>query len=102
MMTLLQVDSTALGPFGALQQYGLSGLVILGLGFLSWLFIRNMMTKQEKLENFVTGELKEMSNQMISVVENNTTALTDIQKELNEFRKEIEHLNNKIQNLQRR
>lgn len=98
----LQADTTALGPFGVLADYGLSGLVILGLGILAWLFIRNMMQKQDKLENFVMTELKEMSNQMISVVENNTKAMDNIQEELKDFRKEIEQLNARIEIMQKR
>lgn len=95
---LLQAPATSveLGPFSQFLNYGLPGLCILALGFLSYTFIKQMQAKQTKLEDFVMGELKDMNEKMIGVVENNTNALKEIREEQQDLRNSIDKLNERI------
>ena len=86
-MILLQ-DPTV-GAFSILTNYGLPGICILALGIVCWKFISNMQAKQTKLEDFVMSELKEMNENMIKVIENNTNAMKEIKEEQEELRKEF-------------
>lgn len=99
---ILQADTTNFGPFSSLTDFGLAGIVILALGLLSYIFIKNMMTKQDKLESFVMNELKEMNEKMLTVVQNNTDALMDIKDEQVELKDSINRLNIKIDYLEKK
>ncbi len=101
-MILLQTPGYSIGPFEQLTQYGLAGLLILALGWLCYKFITTLMEKQEKLENFVMTELKDMNENMVKVIDNNTNALDNIRDEQKELRGSIDTLNTKIQSLERK
>jgi uncharacterized protein HemX len=98
-MILLQAGAASLGPYEGLTNFGIAGICILALGGLSWVFIKNMMAKQSKLEDFVINEMKAMNENMVKVVVNNNDALREIKEEIkdlkdtmNDFRIEIERI----------
>jgi hypothetical protein len=81
---LLQVE-VGMGLFEQLAEYGVLGLLTLGLGLVVW----NMMKRQLASEDSLKGKVEELQKEMNSyiridrdrvtdAVENNTKALNDL------------------------
>lgn len=96
-MLLLQADIAP--SLTGLSEYGLAGIVILALGYLAHMFIKEQMVRQKELEGFVMTELKDMSGKMISVIENNTSVMNDIKEEQRELRDAIQSLQKEIKEI---
>lgn len=95
---LLQAETTT-NAFNSLTDYGLAGIVILALGYLAHLFIKNQMRSTEQLQQFVMNELKEMNTKMVTVIQNNTNALEEIKAEQRELRDTLNALQQEIKQI---
>jgi len=96
-MLLLQADIAP--SLTGLSEYGLAGIVILALGYLAHMFIKEQMVRQKQLEAFVMNELKNMSGKMVTVIQNNTAALEEIRAEQRELREAIQSLQHEIKDI---
>jgi hypothetical protein len=70
-----------------LKQYGLAGVVILGLGYFAWSVYENMQAQQNEVfktqQETIKAQAKaaqDMTKEMITVVENNTKAISGFEK----------------------
>jgi uncharacterized protein HemX len=96
-MTLLQADIAP--SLTGLSEYGLAGIVIFALGFITHSFIKQQNARNDKLEAFVMNEMKGMNEEMIKVIQNNTSVMNDIKAEQRELREAIQSLQQEIKDI---
>lgn len=73
------------GTFDMLAQYGVLGLVTLGLGAGVWYLLKRQLASEERLQNKVDTLQKEINDyirndqhKLISIIENNTEAMREL------------------------
>jgi hypothetical protein len=73
------------GTFDMLAQYGVLGLVTLGLGACVWYLLKRQLASEERLQNKVDTLQKEINDyirndqhKLISIIENNTEAMREL------------------------
>lgn len=83
-MLLLQAE-VGMGIFEQLADYGVLGLLTLGLGFVVWNMLKRQLASEDSLKSKVDELQKEMNtyvrtdrDRVTQAVENNTKALNDL------------------------
>lgn len=83
-MLLLQAE-VGMGIFEQLADYGVLGLLTLGLGFVVWNMLKRQLASEDTLKSKVDELQKEMNtyvrtdrDRVTQAVENNTKALNDL------------------------
>lgn len=85
-MIVLQAE-TGMGVFEQLADYGVLGLLTLGLGFIVWNMMKRQLASEDRLKGQVEDLQKEMTtyirtdrDRVTQAVENNTHALNDLKE----------------------
>lgn len=83
-MVLLQAE-VGLGIFEQLADYGVLGILTIGLGFVVWNMLKRQLASEDSLKSKVDELQKEMNtyvrtdrDRVTQAVENNTKALNDL------------------------